>query len=505
MPTRCLKVDSLTAIGLAVTKSQQHPYAALSYCWGPKQFPNLVTTRNSFNDMLENIPLTAFPPTLRDGILVTHQLGIRYLWIDALCIIQDDDHDKDNEIPQMRQIFANACCTIIAATAAHCHAGFLHTRELPRVSELCVPYPGPGAKDGSMILRPHEPDEWVLYDPLDDPVNDRAWTLEERLLSPRRLIYSKNHLRWLCETAEYTNGGDLEDRRFVSASKRHTQMERLPPQLSPRVNPLVEVADTVTDDSETWYAWLLIVREYNIRSLTKSKDKLRAIGGIAELYQLQTGDQYCAGLWRRHLAEELLWIVRNPRATFRTMLTEANDPTGSSVRTVGIFPRPKYRAPTWSWASVDGMAANHRMLTTSRFIADVFEVIDCVVVPERPNAPLTGVRSAVLTVRGRLKPAYVQTDSLMLYESEEACQRQEYFGTCHLDAVEHEPYPNPRPVYCLEITSRISHGWAGNQQGITLVDNADSQGVFHRVGGFGTDSLHDNWFAEIEPRIVKIT
>ena len=213
MPTRCLKVNNLDAIHLCMTQHQEHLYAALSYCWGPKQLPNLIAMKDTLKGMLMDVPLISFPLTLRDGIIVAHELGLRYLWIDALCIIKDDDDDKNNEIPQMRWIFSNAHCTIIAATAAHCHAGILHTRELPSSPDLCIPYPSPDVDNRHNFSRKSEPNEWTLYDPLEDPVNDRAWTLEERLLLPPRLIYSKNHLRWLCETTELTNGGDTEDRK----------------------------------------------------------------------------------------------------------------------------------------------------------------------------------------------------------------------------------------------------------------------------------------------------
>ena len=76
------------------------------------------------------------------------------------------------------------------------------------------------------MLRQLDPDRWTFYDPLEDPINERAWTLEERLLSPRRLIFSKNHVRWLCETSEHTNGGDVEDRKFLSSSNQRPQIER---------------------------------------------------------------------------------------------------------------------------------------------------------------------------------------------------------------------------------------------------------------------------------------
>lgn len=385
---------------------------------------------------MENIPLSSFPLTLRDGIAVANRLGLSYLWIDAVCIIQDDDGDKTNEIPQMRRIFSNSHCTIIAATAAHCHAGFLHTRDLPPFPELCVPYPGP-VENGQMILRQLDPDRWTLYDPLEDPINERAWTLEERLLSPRRLIFSKNHLRWLCETSEHTNGGDVEDRKFLSSEQR-PQMERLPPQLSPKIN--ASTTAHTSSSHDIWCSWLAIIREYNLRSLTKSKDKLRAIGGIAELYHLKTGDEYCAGLWRSYLAEELLWTVFHPRA----------EPA------ITLLPRPpKYRAPTWSWASIDGTAANHRALTTSPFVADVFKIIDCVVIPEKSTAPLVSVKSAVLTVRGRVKKAILHIQSRLLYESDEACTGGDYFGNCRLDTLENEEHGEYQAVYCLE--SHFTH------------------------------------------------
>lgn len=503
MPNRCLKVNNLNAIRLCNTRYQEDSYAALSYCWGPKQYENLIATKESFNGMLENIPLPSFPLTLRDGILVAHELGLRYLWIDALCIIQDDDDDKDNEIPQMRRIFSSAHCTIIAATAAHCHAGFLHAREPPPSPELYVPYPGPGVKNGHVFLRKHDPDQWTLYDPLEDPINERAWTLEERLLSPRRLIYSKNHLRWICETTELTNGGDLEDRKWPS-ERRIDRMDRLPPNLSPRITTSTIIGDAAFQQQDTWFSWLAIVQEYNLRCLTNSKDKLRAIGGIADLYHLKTNDQYCAGLWRSHLAEELLWKVFHPRASLSSMLAESRDPTSTSTPSITLFPRPKYRAPTWSWASVDGTAANHRALTRAPFVADVFKVIDCVVVPERPKTPLTAVRSAVLTVRGRVKRALLHIESQLLYETEEARESEDSFGGCNLDALEHGKHPGYRSVYCLEITSRVRKGFVGNQQGLAIVE-ATVEETFNRIGTFGTWALDKNWFEDAMPQIVKIT
>lgn len=156
------------------------------------------------------------------------------------------------------------------------------------------------------------------------------------------------------------------------------------------------------------------------------------------------------------------------------------------------------------WASVDGTAANHRALTGSPFVADVFEVIDCVVVPQKPHTSLTSVRSAVLIVRGRLKRALLHIESRLLYESGETREVEDLFGRCDLDALEHGQYSNYRSVHCLEITSRWRDGYVGNQYGLVLVEDAPD-GMFNRIGMFGTWLLDKNWFDATVPQIVKIT
>ena len=143
------------------------------------------------------------------------------------------------------------------------------------------------------------------------------------------------------------------------------------------------------------------------------------------------------------------------------------------------------------------------------------------------------MKAAVLTVRGRMKTAFLHLKSLLLYKTEEALQQAvkveswkviselgpfapltssipRYhemdvdFGTCNLDALEHEQYPEYRSVHCLEITSRIQEGFIGNQQGLVLV-NAAAEGTFNRIGMFGTNALRENWFADAVPQIVRIT
>ena len=151
--------------------------------------------------------------------------------------------------------------------------------------------------------------------------------------------------------------------------------------------------------------------------------------------------------------------------------------------------------------------------------------------PKKPHTPLTTVKAAVLTVRGRMKTAFLHIKSRLLYKSEGAlhqvvkeenwrsiselpfapltslipgCHEMDaVFGTCNLDALEHEQYPEYRSVHCLEITSRVREGYVGNQQGLVLV-NAAAEGTFNRIGMFGTNALDENWFEDVLPQIVTV-
>lgn len=79
---------------------------ALSYCWGGSQ--RMTTTKQTLGDLSERIPLLELPQSLQDAVFVTRQMGIRYLWVDALCIIQDCEQDKDEQTQHMEVIYQRA-------------------------------------------------------------------------------------------------------------------------------------------------------------------------------------------------------------------------------------------------------------------------------------------------------------------------------------------------------------------------------------------------------------
>ncbi|KAH8779392.1 heterokaryon incompatibility protein-domain-containing protein [Hyaloscypha finlandica] len=286
-------------------------YCCLSYCWGGDQ--SVRTTWDTLADYVKSIPVDRLPRTIRDAIRATVKLGLRYIWIDALCIIQDNPIDKMREIANMPYIFKGARVTLLAASAATSTAGFLQPRNnLGRVEDTCfkLPFLDAGGAKGSVILA-----QKPLFETKSEPVDNRAWILQEQLLSPRLLIFGSERIWWSC---------------FTSSTPAMTQ------------NALE--TNVILRDAR----WEAIVEEYTQRKRTIPNDMLPAISGIAEDYQHNAEIIYLAGLWKHSFPHNLLWF--NLKSQER-----ANN------RTISLCKRPsKYRAPTWSWASIDDPDFNLR-------------------------------------------------------------------------------------------------------------------------------------------------
>jgi hypothetical protein len=141
---------------------------ALSYCWGGEQ--PFTTTSKTAQDHTTGIQFSLLPQTLKDAMVVTYKLGLRYIWIDSLCILQDDPEDLNREIANMEKTFQGALFTISAANAATVHSGFLNKCQ-PRLSEMVsLPYQSPNVTDGTILVY-----ERPGYDTTEDPINLRAW------------------------------------------------------------------------------------------------------------------------------------------------------------------------------------------------------------------------------------------------------------------------------------------------------------------------------------------
>lgn len=202
MPTRVIDVSS-NPPQLHACQGVSEPYVALSYCWGqgPRQ---LVTTASNLQSHVQGLEPQSLSQTVRDAIVITKQLGLKYLWIDELCIVQDSTEDKVQELGQMHEIYKQAYFTICAARAESCHEGFLGSRNIfsldgsiPISLEYHCGQHGLSAtvllveRKGNLTFSSnHDPRSKAQQ----DPIHERGWTLQEVLLSPWLLFFAKTQL-----------------------------------------------------------------------------------------------------------------------------------------------------------------------------------------------------------------------------------------------------------------------------------------------------------------------
>ena len=144
-------------------------YATLSYCWGGDQKVKL--TMSNLASWQSKISFHNLPQTIKDAIIVTAELGLEYLWIDALCIIQDDDADKGVELARMGDIYSKAHFTLLASRSPTVQDGFLKPRYIPKERGYRLPYICNDGQIGSVVL-------WAGRDVgVAEPIHQRGWSL----------------------------------------------------------------------------------------------------------------------------------------------------------------------------------------------------------------------------------------------------------------------------------------------------------------------------------------
>ncbi|KAK1715946.1 heterokaryon incompatibility protein [Colletotrichum lupini] len=211
LPTRVIDVgiNDHAVPCLVESRGASGAYAALSYCWGdPASHPAFKTTLLNFAAHQDAMPCADMPPTLRDAVAITRNLGLRYLWIDALCIIQGDAQDWAREAGRMCEVYSNATVTISVDHADGSGVGVFAPQAFgappQRLDELGDAVRPVYVRDE--LKRKHN-DITVLLRTIEvegahgEPINKRAWTLQEAILSNRTLHYTTNELVWECNTS----------------------------------------------------------------------------------------------------------------------------------------------------------------------------------------------------------------------------------------------------------------------------------------------------------------
>jgi len=315
MPTRLLNVGSDAAsphVHVQETKGKIGIYAALSYCWGVSEQP--TTLKSNLASRERQIILKELPQTVQDAVYVVRSLNIQFLWIDALCIIQDDEVDKRIEIQEMGSIYKNAIFTIAASSSGSVMDGFLLKRD--ELASVHLPIQLSGDTFGTVRLN-----RWQYADVYDEPLHQRGWTLQEHLLSRRILLFSKHELLWRCATHQ-----------LIPIRRSHLQYSTFFQGLPVHIfgipaHPLQSL------QKQQLEIWPKIVLQYSSRKLSNPADKINALVGIAKELSAYWKDVYLIGLWRKTFIRNLAWS----RAPKEKVLSE---------RLFSV-------TPTWSWLSVN--------------------------------------------------------------------------------------------------------------------------------------------------------
>ncbi|KAL4779399.1 heterokaryon incompatibility protein-domain-containing protein [Aspergillus varians] len=330
-PTRLIDVGMQQGAEVRLIESAQLPrtpsYLALSYCWGRTEV--VVTTASNYEAMKREIQLSCLPQTVQDAIKITRRVGLQYIWIDALCIIQDSVSDWEVESSEMAAVYQSAYFTIAAATSEAAAQGFLHHRHA--VSQQKAPLleswtyaPNQETVLGARLAPVLASHTLLGGDPDGGdhlPLWNRGWTLQEYILSTRVLIYSKEELWWSCQSGLACECMTLDVMVENSPTIQFTPVH------------------TLATPERAFKYWHDSVGEYMDRALTKSEDRLPGISGIARVIQDITKSKYIAGLWSDNFIHDLTWEA----VTLGEVIPEIPTPS-------------YYRAPSFSWVSLDQRA-----------------------------------------------------------------------------------------------------------------------------------------------------
>lgn len=344
LPTRVIDVGPSNGSEkpfLLLTKGENAVYTALSHCWG-ESLP-YTTTKKTLSSRKAGFPLIDLPKTYEDAIVITRRLKIRYIWIDSLCIVQDDEKDWQQESAKMASVYRNAHVTLAASASSDSHGGciFLRSPSLHIKSSA--------AKE-EVLVRPYTQESRSI---LQSPLNQRAWVLQENVLSRRTIYFATDQLFWKCQTTRASEDG------------------------------LFSAPESPAKD------WWHLVEDYSSRKLARLGDKYAALAGITTFFAETTGETPVAGLWQNDLHFGLLWRVDNQDLT-------AGD------------------GPSWSWLSVNGKIQaplnrdrteqNYRVVFTPRATVLGFEL-------QWTGQELSSrLRSGRLTLKGRMVMATIVPD-----------------------------------------------------------------------------------------------
>ncbi|CAN8105075.1 unnamed protein product [Discula destructiva] len=337
LPTRVVDVGlDDGVVRLVETHGAKGDYLCLSHCWGLAQI--ITTTTSTIASRKAAVSWEDLSNTFRDAITFTRSLGFRYIWIDSLCIIQDDAHDWAVESSKMAAVYSNGHLTLAGTHSANGHGGLFGP-----TADIEITGQTPGGEEYCVFFREridHHLEQcddelgktMQLSNPtkLYYPLLTRAWVYQERMLSARVVHFGHYEAFFECRS-----GIDCECSGIAyGGSTNAASMVQMKVEHSHALGNLSE-----DEDEEAKYRcaqlWRTMVATYTSLRLTKSEDRLPAIGGLARDMAVSRKSRYLAGLWSDTLNDDLLWIV-----------------TAVSTKKPRVSPPI---APSWSWAGAGSL------------------------------------------------------------------------------------------------------------------------------------------------------
>jgi hypothetical protein len=359
LPNRILDL-SREPIRLVQNDGTMHgTYMTLSHCWGQDEsIPPATTTFRNIRQRQNGISTIELGTLFNDFVSLAQGLGASFVWIDSLCIVQDDPEDWAREALQMARVYSNSALNIAATSAANSTYGLFERRYSP------AQYVNMAARQTfpAIPLRTYELESrgrwprkvWASFShdithgrlwenfvngqERDEPLLDRAWVLQERLLSPRTIHFCASEMAWECRKScmcectgshAVTRIADGEDKGY--GFKKEFSDIQLGLASSPAAHD----------------AWLKVVEVYANLALSNSMDRYYACAGIAETFSVVLGANFSYGIWESDIARGLYWtpFSYSPRHFTRLPLL-----------------------PSWSWMSptsdFSGSTASYRGLSS---------------------------------------------------------------------------------------------------------------------------------------------
>lgn len=483
LPTRVLDIKPKPPV-LRVFQGRRDHYAALSYCWGGPQ--TVVTTQWTFEQFTKRID-DGLSETLQNAIEITRNLDLQYLWIDALCIIQGGE-DFNIESLKMSQYYGNAYFTISAGCAASSQDGFLAIRPQASAAPCKLDYYRPPLKEVDVLFPTLVGSVFVCLPPSKDigPLETRAWTFQEKILSRRELLYGQEQFSFRCLERQIFENGTSSIRQQIVPYPEVRGLDQ---------KPLAE------QKAELLRRWYKMLESYTRRELTNPADKLTALAGIAQVIHQTLQCKYLFGLWEDDLIRGIMWtpnILHYSKGWDEALRRPLTD-----------------RAPSWSWASVEGHVS-HGQRTESMYLNPKYHRITILGHDFQQNSfdPIRSVKplSLELRVRGVLKsvqrgarhfsqyrdqspkpwyrfrhPAMFLLEPVLSIPLKEtgSSSPSVVVGLGLLD-VPDEPLPD---LFCMRVI---------DEYGLILVSNA--RGEYKRVGTFNVEDK--TWFEQGNPEDI---